>query len=140
VPTTDSGRWVTAAIWVTGIALVLVASTAPSRQIRSSSRKTSCLMSIFSKTASTTMSASAAAASSTVVVMRPRAAAASSADNLPLAANRSSDVRMPETPRSRASSVTSRSTTWCPAVAATCAMPEPISPDPTTATLSIRGA
>ena len=36
VPTTDSGRSVAAAIWVIGIAEVFVASTASSRQIRSS--------------------------------------------------------------------------------------------------------
>ena len=77
VPTTDSGRAVTAAIEVIGMALVLLASTAPSRQIRSSSRKTSCLTSSCSKTASTTMSASAAASRSVVVVIRPSAASAS---------------------------------------------------------------
>ena len=38
VPTTASGRSVTAPIWVIGIALVFVASTAPSRQSRSSAR------------------------------------------------------------------------------------------------------
>ena len=52
---------VTAAIWVTGIAEVLVASTASALQILSSARNTSCLTSSRSKTASTTMSASAAA-------------------------------------------------------------------------------
>jgi hypothetical protein len=45
VPTTLSGRSVTAAIWVIGIAEVFVASTAPARQIRSSSRNTSCFTS-----------------------------------------------------------------------------------------------
>ncbi len=98
VPTTDSGRSVAVAIWVTGIAEVLVASTAPSRQILSSARKTSCLTSSRSKTASTTMSASAAASSSVVVVMRPSAASTSSTAMCPLAANFSSDVRIPATP------------------------------------------
>ena len=41
--------------------------------------------------------------------------------------------RWPPGPRPSASSVTSRSTTSCPATAATWAMPEPISPAPTTA-------
>ena len=37
MPTTDSGRAVTTAIWVTGMAEVLVASTASALQMRSSS-------------------------------------------------------------------------------------------------------
>ena len=74
VPTTHSGRSVTAAICVTGIAEVFVASTASALQIRSSSRKTSCLTSSRSKTASTTMSASAAASRSVAGVIRASAA------------------------------------------------------------------
>ncbi len=77
MPTTASGRSVTEPIWVIGIAEVLVASTAPSRQIRSSARKISCLTSSLSNTASTTMSASPAASRSVVVVMRASAASAS---------------------------------------------------------------
>ncbi|BCB84639.1 hypothetical protein Psuf_019520 [Phytohabitans suffuscus] len=133
VPTTDSGRWVAAAIWVTGIALVFVASTAPGPQILSSCRKTSCLTSSRSNTASTTMSAPAAASRSLVVEIRPSVASTSSGWIAPLLANFSSDRRIPATPRLVAASSRSRSVTSQPACAATCAMPEPIRPAPMTA-------
>ena len=84
MPTTDSGRSVTAAIWVTGMAEVLVASTASDLQILSSARNTSCLISSRSKTASTTMSASAAASRSVVGVIRPSVASTSDAVDLAL--------------------------------------------------------
>ena len=67
MPTTDSGRWVAAPIWVIGMAEVLVASTASGPQIRSRMPNSSRLTARSSKTASTTMSASAAASSSVVV-------------------------------------------------------------------------
>ncbi len=85
VPTTASGRSVTAAIWVTGRAEVLVASTAPSLASLSSSRKRVCLTSRSSKTASTTTSAVATASRSVVAVIRASASAAASAVQLPLA-------------------------------------------------------
>ena len=64
-----------------------MASTASALQILSSARKTSCLTSSLSKTASTTMSASAAASRSVVVVIRPSAASTSDASILPFSAN-----------------------------------------------------
>ena len=133
MPTTDSGRLVTAAIWVTGIADVFVASTASALQMASSARNTSCLTSSRSNTASTTMSASAAASSSVVPVIRPTAASASASASLPLATNLPSDAWMPARPRSTAAWSRSRSVTDHPAWAATWAIPDPISPAPMTA-------
>jgi hypothetical protein len=121
---------VAAAIWLTGIALVFVASTASGRQILSSCRKTSCLTSSRSNTASTTMSASPAASRSVVVVMRPSAVSTSPGWIAPLLANFSSDRRIPSTPRLVAASSISRRVTSQPACAATWAMPEPIRPAP----------
>ncbi|CAM5534289.1 hypothetical protein STENM223S_06721 [Streptomyces tendae] len=84
-PTTRSGRSVTAAILVIGIAEVLDGEDRPRPSTSLSRvRKISCLTSSFSKTASTTTSASAAASRSVVAVMRPRAASASSAVQLPV--------------------------------------------------------
>src|SRR2546430_1707594 len=133
VPTTDSGRWVATAIWVTGMALVLVASTADSLQILSSARNTSCFTSRRSNTASTTMSALATSSRSVVVRIRWIATAATSGSSVPLRTCRPSESRMLSSPRLSASLVRSRRVTSQPAWAATCAIPAPISPAPTTA-------
>jgi hypothetical protein len=83
--------------------------------------------------ASTTTSASVAASRSVVGVIRARVASASSSVILPLAANRLSESRIAAMPRPVAASSTSRMVTCQPAWAETCAMPEPISPEPMTA-------
>ena len=112
IPTTDSGRLVAVAIWVTGMAEVFVPSTAWAGASASSTAKTSCLTSSRSKTASTTRSALwAASARSVVVEIRARAASRSSPVSLPLATNLSYDARIPASPRSSCSSPTSRRVT-----------------------------
>jgi len=71
MPITLSGRAVAEAISSTSSVEVLVASTAPGLQILSILAKTSFLIGISSKTASTTMSASAILPQSVVPEMRP---------------------------------------------------------------------
>jgi hypothetical protein len=87
--------------------------------------------------ASMTMSQSARSSSEVVPRMRPRISACCSGVMLPFSANFARDFSIPEKPRSHNSSVTSRTTTSQPAAAAVWAMPEPISPQPSTPTLLI---
>jgi hypothetical protein len=108
VPTTRSGRRVTEAIAVIGIADVLVASTASSRVTRSSTRNTSCFASICSNTASMTISASPTSSSSVVGWIRSNAASASSRLSLSFDTNRSYDVLIALSPRSVAAVSRSR--------------------------------
>ena len=99
VPTTISGRSVTAAIVVIGMAEVFVANTVSSAQMASRRRKTSALISSFSKTASTTISASPTASRSVVVVIRASASCASCSDSRPFCANLSNEAAMASLPR-----------------------------------------
>ena len=93
-PTTRSGRSVTLASSVIGMAEVLLARMARGGQRRSSSRKTSCFNALSSKTASTAKSASAAASSARVGLSLPSADSRASAANCPFSTNLPSDQAM----------------------------------------------
>ncbi len=101
IPTTSSGREVTFAQSMTGSEDVVVASTAPGLQMRSRSRKRSCLTSRSSAIASTTRSASASASRVVLPVSRPSTDSASSAVIRPFstarAAERATAARTPST-------------------------------------------
>src|SRR5687768_16526721 len=71
--------------------------------------------------------------------MRARAASASPASSLPFSTARASCFSIRPRPLASVASSTSRSTTSQPACAATCAIPWPISPAPSTPTFSIIG-
>ena len=86
MPTTLSGRAVAPAIALTSSVEVLVARTASALQILSIFAKTSCLIGISSKTASTTMSASATSPKSVVPRMSPRRRPTSAGVSRPLLA------------------------------------------------------
>jgi hypothetical protein len=83
--------------------------------------------------ASTTKSAAASASRSTVVVSRPSVASRSTADSLPFSTNLASDLSMPPRARSSAGCDTSCSVTEKPDCAKTCAIPDPMVPEPMTA-------
>src|SRR5688572_29517923 len=87
--------------------------------------------------ASMMMSQSLRSSSAVVPLMRPRISDCCTAVMLPFSANFARDFSIPAKPRSHSSSVTSRTTTSQPAAAAVCAMPEPISPQPSTPTFFI---
>src|SRR5215207_713277 len=138
IPITCSGRWVTVPNFMIGMELVLLAKIAESDVTnRSSSRKISTFIVSSSTTASTTSSRSARSATSVVKVSLLTAASRSASDIFPAPRPRSSDFRSRARPASAASSETSRTITSSPALAHTSAMPEPISPQPTTPTRSI---
>ena len=88
-------------------------------------------------TASTTNCRSAKSAKSVVNASRAMAASRSSSASLPDRTPRSRLPTMRARPRSHASASTSSTSTSSPARAHTSAMPEPISPAPTTPTRSI---
>jgi hypothetical protein len=133
VPTTRWGFWVAAAIAVIGIAEVFEANTVAGFVTSASSvANNSVLISSFSNTASTTMSASPAASRSVVVEIEFSADSATAESIRSLATNRASDDSIEARPRAVASVETSCRVTCHPAVAATWAIPEPISPAPTT--------
>ncbi len=87
--------------------------------------------------ASMMMSQSLRSSSEIVPRMRPRISVCCSGVMLPFSANFASDFSIPAKPRSHKSCVTSRTMTSHPAAAAVWAMPEPISPQPSTPTLLI---
>lgn len=135
VPTTEPGRPVAAAISVTGMPEVLVASRAPGGQSRSSSAKTRRFRSTSSATDSTATAQPATSPRSVVVRIRASVVPGSSARAPPpRAAARSREAPMPARARRRVASRRLWSTTSCPAAAATWASPAPMTPAPTTAT------
>jgi hypothetical protein len=103
----------------------------------SSCRKVSRLRSKFSTMASMMMSQSESSASEVVPRIRPRISSRFSGVMVPFSANLARDFSMPPKPRSHSSSDVSRTTTSKPAVAAVCAMPDPIRPQPSTPTFLI---
>ena len=92
--------------------------------------------STFSITASTMMSQSARSCMLVVPLSLARTACGVSF-SAPFSANLASDFSIPAKPLSRYFCSTSRTVTSNPAVAATCAMPEPIRPQPRTPTFLI---
>ncbi len=132
MPMTRSARLVPAASLVIEIELVLLARMVSGGQQRSSSASTDDLTGSFSTTASTTSWQGASAESSLLVRTRESVASLSAAVSLPLAMRRSRLLPMPAMPRSSAAGATSTMVTARPACAATCAMPCPIVPAPTT--------
>ena len=135
MPMTRSGRSTLAAMRVMGIEEVLVARIASGRSERARSWKTFFFTDSFSVTASTANSAWDASWAADAPLTRASVARDSSALSLPLLTARSSWARIPARPFCTRSGSTSRSTTESPLWAATCAMPAPICPAPTTASV-----
>ena len=132
-PTTLPGRWVAMASFMIGIDEVFEARTASSASTASSrARKTETFTSSSSETASTTSSRSAKAPRSSTKWRRVRTSSASSAGSFPRSTAWCSERSTRAWPASRAATSASTTTTSLPARAATSAIPEPISPHPTT--------
>ena len=133
-PAKRSGRFVAAAISTMARlevfeAKIVVAGQRPSRVPNTASFGAS-----SSTTASMTRSQSLRSSSAVVPRIRPRAALAASSVSLPDFTTRASDESTRPNPFSRSASLTSRITVSYPACAHTCAIPEPMSPKPTTPT------
>ena len=120
------------------MAEVLVARIAPCGARRSRSANRAALRSTSSMMASTMMSDRAAPSRSVVPVMRASAASASPVLIAPFSANLANEASIAPRPLTTASREMSRRITSWPAIALTCAMPEPMSPAPTTMTVDIR--
>ena len=102
-----------------------------------SAENSSFFAAISSMMASITRCRSARSERSVEKRRRLHAASRSASVSLPLSTARSSDLRIRSRPPSISSSLTSRTTTSKPAFAATSAMPLPMSPHPTTPTVSM---
>src|SRR6516164_346332 len=137
MPMTASGRRVAAAMRVMGMEEVLVASTPPGRTTASSSWKMRFFSSSFSVAASMATSTSGASRAEVEVVRRPSAARSAPSSSLPFSRSFPRPERMRPAPLSTASFATSTRVTRSPAVSATCAIPAPICPAPTTSTCSL---
>ncbi len=133
-PTTRPGSAAAGAIAVIGIDDVLEASTARGAT-RDSSANSSRLSSSDSGAASTISSQGASSAT----VPTPSRRSADAASARPFTAQRLSPSRARSRPRCRASSSGSSSRTRAPEAAASCAIPEPIVPAPTTPTTRAAG-
>src|SRR6185369_4331379 len=137
MPTTCPGRLVAAAIAVTLQDEVLLASSADAGQMRSSLANVSFFSAWFSVIASITRSHALRSSRRGVPAMRPSVSSLARASSLPLAASPSSVSRRRPSPRFTSSSLASTNSTEYPACAATCTMPEPMSPHPITPTFLI---
>src|SRR2546421_2064841 len=138
-PRPPSGGRVARASRMMGMDDVLEERIVPAEVTRSISANTADLTSKRSTTASITSSRSASAAIWVVNSIRSRASARASGASLPRPTALFSDASMRRRPADNASSVTSVTMTSSPARAHTSAMPEPISPHPTTPTRSMPG-
>ena len=134
-PTTRSGRFVHDAISAIGIDDVFEARKTASGSSASSFWNSRPLTCGSSTTASTT--ASAARRSARFVVWTTRRSTASASSTLPRAAARSTDRRRLSAPRASGSGSGSYAITCLPARAADSAIPEPMKPAPTTATVEM---
>mmetsp|Transcript_12295 Transcript_12295/g.49322 ORF Transcript_12295/g.49322 Transcript_12295/m.49322 type:complete len:230 (+) Transcript_12295:414-1103(+) len=135
MPTTRSGAAVAAPMRVMLIDDVLLASTACGAATSDRRRKRSSFRPSFSVAASTTRSASARSSMRVDVRTRPSVASTSAASSLPFATAFSSSLRMNVMPLSSCSCWTSTNVTSIFATcAATCAIPLPIWPAPSTPT------
>src|SRR5205823_4934692 len=135
MPITRSGRDVTAASDVIGIEDVFEARIAPSGRSSSARRKTSCLTSASSITASISRSAPLKPAESRSST-GSRRASTSPGSAPPFSASFSRLLRIVARPRSVAPGAASWSETRRPEAATTWAIPPPIWPAPTTRTCS----
>ena len=135
IPTNRSGRFVSAASAVMEIDEVLLAMMTSGRKTPSASPSTARLISNFSGTASTTKSAAAIAAISVTGCSRPSTVPFSASAILPLLISRSRFFTIVSIPRSRNRCSTSRRITLYPDRANTCAIPFPMVPAPSTATV-----
>ena len=115
----------------------MLANMASGEAMPSRIRKTSCLVSRCSVTASITRSHAARPSKSVVPVMRPSMAAFSSSVIRPLATFRESAPSIRPMPPLTNSSDASRTIVRYPAWAHTCVMPDPINPHPMTPTVSM---
>src|SRR5882724_5398630 len=137
IPTNRSDRFVIAARVVMAIEEVLLVRITSGRSNLSASVSTARLISSFSGTASTTKSAAATAAKSVTGFSRASTCGFSASVNFPFFTSRSRFFPIVSIPRCRKLSCTSRKITLYPARANTCAMPFPIVPAPSTATVLI---
>src|SRR5579859_1994648 len=137
MPTNCYGRFVIAASVVIAIEEVLLVRITSGRSSLSASVSTARLISSFSGTASTTKSAVATAAKSVTGFSRASTCGFSASVNFPFFTSRSRFLPIVSIPRCRKLSCTSRKITLYPARANTCAMPFPIVPAPSTATVLI---
>src|SRR5712691_1302870 len=135
-PMNRSGRFVEVTSSVIEMDEVLEAKMASFFTIPSSAAYIFFFSSTFSITASMTMSQSAKSCLLVVPFSRARTACGVSLI-VPFSANLASDFSMPARPWSRYFCSTSSTVTSKPAVAATCAMPEPMRPQPSTPTFLI---
>ena len=113
---------------------------ASSRTTDSSTRKSSCFTARSSYAASITTSQSARSASAVVRLSRPSAASRASCASVPFSTFRLRKYAIWSRACSARASSTSRPTVWNPASIASCAIPEPIAPRPTTPSLRISRA
>src|SRR4030081_2107018 len=136
-PRTSSGRLVIIASRMIGIDDVFEARIVPGPVTASSCSKTAALASKSSTTAPTTSSRSARSAIRVENFIRSRASARASGASLPRSTALARDDSMRRRPAFRASRPASTTMTLRPARAQTSAMPEPMSPQPTTPTRSM---
>src|SRR5262245_5394720 len=137
IPITLAGRPVTAAMRVIDSDEVLLASTVAGGQARSRASKIDDFRSNDSLTASTTQSQGDSASRDTERLIRPRAASLASFAISPFSTSFARLASIPLRPRSRKPCSRSVRTTFRPEAAATCAIPEPICPAPTTPNVRI---
>ncbi len=135
-PTNRSGRFTEVSSSVTEIEEVLEAKIASCFVMGSSDANIFFFSSTFSMIASMTMSQSARSCLVVVPLRRARIACGVSFI-VPFSANFASDFSIAAKPLSRYFCSTSRTVTSKPDIAATCAMPDPIRPQPKTPTLLI---
>src|SRR6266542_3415899 len=133
-PSTCPGRLVAAAIAVTLHDEVFEASSACGRQMASSLTKVSFLSAWFSVIASMTRSQSLRSSSWVDPLRRPSVCSLTRSSILAFATSASRLLRRPASPLSRNAWFASITTVGNPACADTCAMPEPMSPQPMTPT------
>ena len=136
-PTKRVGRLVAAAISVIDSEDVFEAKMAVGATTASRAANTSRLAARFSIAASITRSRSAKSASCVVPWMRAWMAVFCSAVSLPFSTPPARNFSMRARPLASAASSTSRTRTSKPACAATCTIPEPMRPQPTTPTFWI---
>src|SRR2546422_3870296 len=136
-PTKRSARLVAAAMAAMVRLDVLEAKIVCGGQMASSSCHSAFLSSRSSVIASTTMSQPFRSVVAVVKVSRLSAASRSAAASFPFSTNFPSDFSIPPRARSQICCDTSRTIVSRPAVAATCAMPLPIRPHPSTPTRRI---
>src|SRR2546427_2281084 len=133
-PSTCPGRFVAAAIAVTLHDEVFEASSAWGRQMASSFAKVSFLSGWFSVMASMTRSQSLRSSKCTEPWIRASVSVLAFSSILALATRPSRLLRSPPSPLSRRAWLASITTVGKPACAETCAMPDPMSPQPMTPT------